>query len=145
MRSSTSVRVYLIARGGTPPFSFCLCSSSLRATRSHFPLLPAQNLENVDEIMLWFKGRKEELGEALHLMREQNMVQWRAQVAVRRTAGLEARARAPTIPRPLHPPRGPVPRGRRLPPGPRRPPLRRQRPLVRSLDLDDHFHPWLLG
>ena len=56
--------------GGTPPFSFCLCSSSLRATRSHFPLLPAQNLENVDEIMLRFKGRKEELGEALHLMRE---------------------------------------------------------------------------
>ena len=52
--------------------------------------------------MLRFKGRKEELGEALHLMREQNMVQWRAQAAVRRTAGLEARARAPTIPRPLH-------------------------------------------
>ena len=45
--------------------------------------------------MLWFEGRKEELGEALRLMREQNTVQPRARVAVRRTTILEEMVRVP--------------------------------------------------
>ena len=90
---SALVDVHLCASdcsGGTPPFSFCLSSLS-RATRSCFPLSPAQNPENVDEIMLRFKGREEELGKALRLMWERNMVQRRARAAVPRTTSLEAR------------------------------------------------------
>ena len=73
--------------GETPPFS--------SRTRSRFPLPPARNPENIDDIMLWFEGRKEELGEALRLMREQNTVQPRARVAVRRTTILEEMVRVP--------------------------------------------------
>ena len=59
--------------GGAPPFSFYLSSSSY-ATHSQFPFQPAKNPENVDEIMLRFEVREEELGEAQRLMRERNMV-----------------------------------------------------------------------
>ena len=45
--------------GGIPPFSFHLSLWS-HATRSHFPLPPVQNVENVDEIMLRFEGREKE-------------------------------------------------------------------------------------
>ena len=73
--------------------------------------------------MLWFEGCEEELGEALRLMREQNMVQGRVRVAVRRTNSLEAGERALTIPCPHHPPCGLVLRGQRLLLGHRRYPL----------------------
>ena len=56
MRSSTSVCVHLVARGGLRPSLFAFLRRL--ATRSHFPLPPAQNSENVDEIMLRFEGTR---------------------------------------------------------------------------------------
>ena len=78
--------------GGTPPFSSRLFSL-LRETRSRFPLPTTLNPENIDEIMLRFEGREEDLLKALCLMRSKNTVQQRAQAAVWRTTSLEAGAR----------------------------------------------------
>ena len=50
------------AKGGGIWGSSCteICIAIAIATRSHFPLPPVQNVENVDEIMLRFEGREKE-------------------------------------------------------------------------------------
>ena len=56
-----------------------------------------QNQENINEIMLRFEGREEELRDTICFMQDLNMVRQRALAVVLRTAILEARTRAHTI------------------------------------------------
>ena len=57
------------------------------------PFAPASAPENIDEMLLQFEGREDELIETLRTMHERNVAQ-RARAAVQKTAKLEARAKA---------------------------------------------------
>ena len=54
---------------------------------------PASALQNIDKMLLQFKGREDKLIETLHTMQERNMAQ-RTHTAIQKTATLNARANA---------------------------------------------------